>query len=358
MANTKKHRYNLVYQSNSGIKWYFNEEHKFVKKSNKIMTFANLSDGRSFFLRYARSNSKTFLHNRNLNNFKLISDGNVTQKAFNINNQPELLTLSMQVNPAQKTLSSIKELLSQQKDILSDDLNSTSNSTTSDDDKPLNPVIKTDDKNATPESILSSITLSEDLPSNISEFIDFLHENHNILILDLEFYQDLESKAKDVQSIFHIEQISGQIFDTVHSFNYRPYNPDNMTAEEQLKFLTATDLPVSQAQLITKDAITKRIDEFIKFYQIDTLISWDNSLDFNILKQDSMFNPFKKLRHLDLSNIVYKSDINNPDTNGHAGLKRECKLYNLKHEGQWHNAYDDVTMIHKLCKRFYYMSSF
>lgn len=322
-----KARYHLIYISNSKIKWYFNEEHKFIKHKQRMMTFNGLQDARSFFIRYARGHSNTFLRNRSIHNFYFEATGKKTQPVYSEENQIELLNLALKVNPLQKK-TKIK---------------------TTQDEKPLNPVFS-ENINA---KVLKEIELRPDLPSTVPEFITYLHENHKILIMDLEFYPDRSSN----NTVFHMEQIAGHYFDTIHKFNYMPYAPSTMTPTEQLKFLATSDLPMSLAHQITATEIIKRIEEFIQFYKIDTLLSWDNSQDFKILKQDQQFKPFKTLRQIDLSNIV-ASELYENQPHAHIGLKRACQLFNLQHEGEWHTASDDVNMINKLCQRLYHMNKF
>lgn len=323
---TKAH-YHLTYISNSKIKWYFSEDHKFIKHKQRMMTFNGLQDARSFFMRYARGHADTFLRNRSIHNFYFEATGKKAQPVYSEKNQIELLNLALKVNPLQQK-AKIK---------------------TTQDEKPLNPVFS----EITNAKVLKKIELQPDLPSTVPEFITYLHENHNILIMDLEFYPDRSSN----NTVFHMEQIAGHYFDTIHKFNYMPYAPSTMTPTEQLKFLTTSDLPMSLAHQITATEIIKRIEEFIQFYKIDTLLSWDNSQDFKILKQDQQFKPFKTLRQIDLSNIV-ASELYENQPHAHIGLKRTCQLFNLQHEGEWHTASDDVNMINKLCQRLYHMNKF
>lgn len=323
---TKAH-YHLIYISNSKIKWYFSEDHKFIKHKQRMMTFNGLQDARSFFMRYARGHADTFLRNRSIHNFYFEATGKKAQRVYSEKNQIELLNLALKVNPLQQK-AKIK---------------------TTQDEKPLNPVFS----EITNAKVLKKIELQPDLPSTVPEFITYLHENHNILIMDLEFYSDRSSN----NTVFHMEQIAGHYFDTIHKFNYMPYAPSTMTPTEQLKFLTTSDLPMSLAHQITATEIIKRIEEFIQFYKIDTLLSWDNSQDFKILKQDQQFKPFKTLRQIDLSNIV-ASELYENQPHAHIGIKRACQLFNLQHEGEWHTASDDVNMINKLCQRLYHMNKF
>lgn len=322
-----KARYHLTYISNSQIKWYFSEDHKFVKHNQRIMTFNGLQDARTFFMRYARGHTDTFLRNRSIHNFHFEADGKKAQSVYSEKNQMELLNLALKVNPLQQK-TKVK---------------------TTQDEKPLNPVLS-ETVNA---KVLKKIELRPNLPSTVPEFITYLHENHHILIMDLEFYPDRSSN----NTVFHMEQIAGHYFDTVHGFNYMPYAPSTMTPNEQLKFLATSDLPMSLAKQITATEIIKRIEKFIQFYEIDTLLSWDNGQDFKILKQDQQFKPFKTLRQIDLSNIV-ASELYEDQAHTHIGLKRACRLFNLQHEGEWHTASDDVNMINKLCQRLYQMNKF
>lgn len=323
---TKAH-YHLTYISNSKIKWYFSEDHKFIKHKQRMMTFNGLQDARSFFMRYARGHADTFLRNRSIHNFYFEATGKKAQPVYSEKNQIELLNLALKVNPLQQK-TKIK---------------------TTQNEKPLNPVFS----EITNAKVLKKIELQPDLPSTVPEFITYLHENHKILIMDLEFYPDRSSN----NTVFHMEQIAGHYFDTIHKFNYMPYAPSTMTPTEQLKFLATSDLPMSLAHQITATEIIKRIEEFIQFYKIDTLLSWDNSQDFKILKQDQQFKPFKTLRQIDLSNIV-ASELYENQPHAHIGLKRACQLFNLQHEGEWHTASDDVNMINKLCQRLYHMNKF
>lgn len=323
---TKAH-YHLTYISNSKIKWYFSEDHKFIKHKQRMMTFNGLQDARSFFMRYARGHADTFLRNRSIHNFYFEATGKKAQPVYSEKNQIKLLNLALKVNPLQQK-AKIK---------------------TTQNEKPLNPVFS----EITNAKVLKKIELQPDLPSTVPEFITYLHENHNILIMDLEFYPDRSSN----NTVFHMEQIAGHYFDTIHKFNYMPYAPSTMTPTEQLKFLATSDLPMSLAHQITATEIIKRIEEFIQFYKIDTLLSWDNSQDFKILKQDQQFKPFKTLRQIDLSNIV-ASELYENQPHAHIGLKRACQLFNLQHEGEWHTASDDVNMINKLCQRLYHMNKF
>lgn len=323
---TKAH-YHLTYISNSKIKWYFSEDHKFIKHKQRMMTFNGLQDARSFFMRYARGHADTFLRNRSIHNFYFEATGKKAQPVYSEKNQIELLNLALKVNPLQQK-AKIK---------------------TTQNEKPLNPVFS----EITNAKVLKKIELQPDLPSTVPEFITYLHENHNILIMDLEFYPDRSSN----NTVFHMEQIAGHYFDTIHKFNYMPYAPSTMTPTEQLKFLATSDLPMSLAHQITATEIIKRIEEFIQFYKIDTLLSWDNSQDFKILKQDQQFKPFKTLRQIDLSNII-ASELYENQPHAHIGLKRACQLFNLQHEGEWHTASDDVNMINKLCQRLYHMNKF
>lgn len=203
-----------------------------------------------------------------------------------------------------------------------------------------NPVLYTS-KSLKPNTVTPYAPTIEHLPK-------VFNDPSHLLIMDLEFFQNTGNNGKPHQ---HPREIAGRIFGTHDSFNYPIMDP-SMPTNNQLEFLKTTDLPYSQTKIFKIDAVLKRVANFIDYHDIHTIISWDNSLDFKVLHQDSNNQILHNMYAIDLSVIIAQALFDNASPV--PSLKHFCKLLNLQNPGKYHVAINDVNMIYKIVETYAY----
>lgn len=184
-------------------------------------------------------------------------------------------------------------------------------------------------------------------PESISELVNILtNPQNNILILDLEFFQNTNNEKE-----FLPQQISGRLFNSWENFDYHVFDTNLMSTNLQLNFLKHSNLPFKEAKEFSLDKITTKIKTFLKDNDVNYLLSWDNRLDLYTLHQYADPELFNGINSIDLAKLIANTIAN--DKNGNfISLKNFTKVLNLKHSGKWHNAKDDVEAINQICLNY------
>lgn len=199
----------------------------------------------------------------------------------------------------------------------------------------------------------------------IDQLVNYItNPHHNCLILDLEFYHRLDypNDKSNPGSNQQIQQIAGQIFGVPHAkFNYRVFDPNDMSPKDQIDFLAKSNLPYSEAQLHILETIMKKIKAFIRYYDIDTIISYENAMDFYVINQDGFNDLFGGLNSIDLTDILRfnftGANSNNPMVFRPTSLYNLAQIFNLPdRESNWHQADHDVNVIAEILQTYVFKS--
>lgn len=186
--------------------------------------------------------------------------------------------------------------------------------------------------------------------NNMAEFTQVLRNPKNhIMILDLEFFQDVDNNRDT-----YPRQIAAHIFNTHADFNIHIFSNDSMPLARQIEFLKSTDLPYSAAKNFQLDNVINHFRSFMLQNDVNIVLSWDNSLDFQVLHQQVDPQLFKNIKSIDLSQLVSQIITGNNATQTHVmSLSKFTNLLNLPHTGKWHDAADDVQAINRICLNYY-----
>lgn len=182
-----------------------------------------------------------------------------------------------------------------------------------------------------------------DIPT-LQETFDYLKENSkHCLILDLEFYLNSKQETK-------IKQIGGIVLGTGKQFNKFIFDSSDMGTQQQLNFLKEHNLTYTEADKLTPDLIMQEVQHFIRDNMLDTIVSWDNHLDFKTLKEEgfSKIVP-SNMKTYDLERIFANTNNNNDLS---LNLQNFTTILNLPHTGKWHDALDDSRAIYQLCQLY------
>lgn len=193
----------------------------------------------------------------------------------------------------------------------------------------------------------------EVFPTTINDMSEQLRANKDhTLILDLEFFQDYRDEHQGEQ---HMAQIAGMVLgDAYSSFNHYIFDPDRMSATDQLNYLKSKDVAYSVASTSSADIVMRLVKEFLEIHEINTIVSWGNSFDFKTLKDEGYLQLFSNMYALDVEKVLATANGNTADKDGNISmsLKAVCSLLNITNEGKWHDALDDVKMINKVCNLY------
>lgn len=172
--------------------------------------------------------------------------------------------------------------------------------------------------------------------NSIDDLVTHLLANEShAMVLDLEFFVSRSGMQ-------HLRQIAAIMLNRPQKFiNRYVFDPVNMTEATQLNFLKKSDLPYSEACKLKLASAMKDFKQFIQDNDVNTVVSWGNSLDFSVLESESCLNLLDDMTALDVGQVFNRLT---PLT-----LQNICILLNLKNTGVWHNALDDATMINKVC---------
>lgn len=206
------------------------------------------------------------------------------------------------------------------------------------------------DKNTKGKAKMAENDSKENEESRLDKIFDDLRRHlGRALVLDLEFYQD----SNDEENHPRMAQIAGTILGGTSkhtAFNGFVFDPTHMDNGQQIDFLKEHDLTYKQALQCNSDAIMSQVKSFIKANAIDTIISWGNSLDFSVLRNEGYSDIIPgQMNALDLENVLNqinkKKDVS-------LNLANYCNMLNLTNDGKWHDALDDARMIKKVCNLY------
>lgn len=198
--------------------------------------------------------------------------------------------------------------------------------------------------------------------STINQLIKYLTDpTHRCLILDLEFFHNINSPKPQSgspntdRSGQRIQQIAGKIFNEFPAFNYHVFEANNMKAGDQLDFLKQVDVTYQQADTYNLHNVLARVKEFIQNYHIDTIISYNNGMDFYALNHSGYPDIFKDLYSIDIAKFIKVANINSQNVEVHNSLALHnlSDLLNLPNNAAlWHHADHDVDVIDKLLQTY------
>lgn len=198
--------------------------------------------------------------------------------------------------------------------------------------------------------------------SNINQLVKYLtNPKHRCLVLDLEFFHNINSPKPQSgspntdRSGQRIQQIAGKIFNEFPAFNYHVFEANNMKAGDQLDFLKQVNVTYQQADAYNLHEVLSRVKEFIQNYHIDTIISYNNGMDFYALNHSGYPDIFKDLYSIDIAKFIKVTNINSQNVEVHntLALHNLIELFNLPNNtALWHHADHDVDVIDKLLQTY------
>lgn len=198
--------------------------------------------------------------------------------------------------------------------------------------------------------------------SNIDQLIKYLtNPKHRCLVLDLEFFHNINSPKPQTgspntdRSGQRIQQIAGKIFNEFPAFNYHVFEANNMKAGDQLDFLKQVNITYQQADTYNLHNVLSRVKEFIQNYHIDTIISYNNGMDFYALNHSGYPDIFKDLYSIDIAKFIKVTNINsqNVEVQNTLALHNLIELLNIPNNpALWHHADHDVDVIDKLLQTY------
>lgn len=303
----------IQYTSRSGNRWYLtkNDTLSNKKKSKDVITFNSLKSAQNHLLKLKKKKRKELLKAHIEENFSALNNenGQLTPVVFDKTKAVETVAKEEQaVKPAKNE--------------------------------------------KTKEKVNTKTMITERNFDNVDDLTKFLaqHKN-NALILDLEFFKDCRPKHTTEQ---HMKQIAGMILGReLKTFNGFIFDPDRMSAEAQLQYLKQKNITYQEALSYSAKHIMSVFSDFVKKYQIDTIISWDNRMDFKTLQDEGFFDIFDGMQAVDLEQNLAQINkfANDGEVNEHVAmnLKGFCTLLNIPNGGTWHEALSDVRMIKKVC---------
>lgn len=174
---------------------------------------------------------------------------------------------------------------------------------------------------------------------------ELLLRQNNALVLDLEFYKDVNEKRR-------IRQLAGLMLGkNVKYVNKYIYNPSKMSDVTQFRMLRDLNITYKEACLLTIESAMSDLQKFIENNRITTIVSWQNSMDLHIVEQEGYTEILHGLEFIDAYKVFAKYGTKDVS----MSLKSICTLLNLKEEGIWHDALNDAQMLNKLCCLYMYV---
>lgn len=269
--------YYLRYHRSDGKNLYLTKDNQLARRKNShIRKFQSALAIKQCWKSMNRKKKRTLLRDCNISNFDIIANENQFIEKLE-NNQ------KMQNNNTQNN--SIK-------DEIETDIANFADNGLNNDSSIVFPAPKTSTK-------------KPDIPT-LQEIFDYLKENgKHCLILDLEFYLNSKQETK-------IKQIGGIVLGTGKQFNKFIFDSNDMSTQQQLNFLKEHNLTYVEANKLTPDSIMQEVQRFIRDNMIDTIVSWDNHLDFKTLKEEgfSKIVP-SNMKTYDLERIFANTNNNN-----------------------------------------------
>lgn len=305
--------YLLRYHKNNGKNTYLTKSNTLARRSDKhVRCFKSISAINQCWTHMNKNIKTTLLLGRNKSKFEIVNEQN--QFIEKLENDKHMTTNNMQNNDIENELEA--DFADDSDDIA--------------DDSMIFPLPKTSTK-------------KPDIPT-LQETFDYLKENgQHCLILDLEFYLNSKQETK-------IKQIGGIVLGTGKQFNKFIFDSNDMSTQQQLNFLKENNLTYAEADKLTPDLIIREVQHFIRDNMVDTIVSWDNHLDFKTLKEEgfSKIVP-SNMKTYDLERIFANTNNNNDLS---LNLQNFTTILNLPHTGKWHDALDDSRAIYQLCQLY------
>ena len=307
--------YYLRYHRSDGKNLYLTKDNQLARRKNShIRKFQSALSIKQCWASMDRKKRRTLLRDCNIRNFDIIANENQFIEKLE-NNQ------KMQNNNTRNN--SIKD------EIETDIANFADNGLNND------------------SSIVFSAPKTSTKKPNIptlQETFDYLKENDkHCLILDLEFYLNSKKETK-------IKQIGGIVLGTGKQFNKFIFDSNDMNTQQQLNFLKEHNLTYAEANKLTPSVTRQEVQRFIRDNMIDTIVSWDNHLDFKTLKAEGFDKIVpSNMKTYDLEKIFANTNNNNDLS---LNLQNFTTILNLPHTGKWHDALDDSRAIYQLCQLY------
>ena len=305
--------YYLRYHKNNGKNLYLTKDNQLARRKNShIRKFQSALAIKQCWASMDRKKKRTLLRDCNISNFDIIANEN--QFIEKLENNKDMTTNNIQNNDIENELKT--DFADNSADIA--------------DDSMIFPTPKTSTK-------------KPDI-STLQETFDYLKENgKHCLILDFEFYLNSKQETK-------IKQIGGIVLGTGKQFNKFIFDSNDMSTQQQLNFLKEHNLTYAEANKLTPSTTMQEVQRFIRDNIIDTIVSWDNHLDFKALKAEGFDKIVpSNMKTYDLEKIFANTNNNNDLS---LNLQNFTTILNLPHTGKWHDALDDSRAIYQLCQLY------
>ena len=305
--------YYLRYHRSDGKNLYLTKDNQLARRKNShIRKFQSALSIKQCWASMDRKKKRTLLRDCNISNFDIIANEN--QFIEKLENNKDMTTNNIQNNDIENELET--DFADDSADIADDSI--------------IFPAPKT-------------YTKKPDIPT-LQETFDYLKENgQHCLILDLEFYLNSKQETK-------IKQIGGIVLSTGKQFNKFIFDSNDMSTQQQLNFLKEHNLTYAEANKLTPSAIMQEVQRFIRDNMIDTIVSWDNHLDFKALKAEGFDKIVpSNMKTYDLEKIFANTNNNNDLS---LNLQNFTTILNVPHTGKWHDALDDSRAIYQLCQLY------
>lgn len=187
----------------------------------------------------------------------------------------------------------------------------------------------------------------------IKDLIDGLNmANGHAMVMDLEFYNDQNTpETSDVR----MQQIAGVMLNNPDiAFNEFVYEENHMSNKDQVYFWKNSNLTYQDALKATPEKAMEKVKQFMTDNNVDTIISWGNAMDFNILQKEKLFDTFNEKKAIDIDNtlmaVTSNAEILGDAMKPSLNLEAICLLLGLENPGEYHDALNDSLMIQKVCQ--------